>query len=760
MNVPKPLKTIQNIFTRQQNAVGDNLGRDFLKYGNRKPLVQDWSKVVMSDKDLYTGYSYAAINNRANKLAQIATANLKTEANDQMVKVSKQKGEILNHPYLDIIDQSKTFSDYAFWNSISTFLDLEGVYYLLVVRNVNGERIGNVQEFKLLNPYNVRRIRNADTGEVGGYVESRDGMVRNIPPEMIIDMRHLNPFSADDPYAMTDAAKEYQYTLKQSGDYTRHALKNNMSAPGILSTDMMLEDEQFKNFVARVTSQEKGLPLFGNGAGAVTWDAMQIQLDKAGLEKINEINRSTLMAVSGVGKTMMSIEESGTTRETAKVQKDLFVEGHIMPQLQLIIDAMNQDYKKYYESEYNSKGYQLVIDNPLGTDRDAELKDIDIRTKSFEMYNSLVNKGYEPELAAKYAEGDITLEELGQPTLEPKQISPLIETQTPEDQEEDSQEEDQEEQENNLTHSHEEVTDRVTNAFDEETQGLVAIQQASLQNEVERIEANITSSVLNRLQKNKNAFDTTAQIMTKTEQERQEKEMQNSLEIFYLALMPIFASMFIAKRTSEFGMTASFKINPTIRREAKILAGTIAESHVDTILEDLRLAMKGSYDEVVAAKLSSIEATGRKVTDADLKLARKLALEGNGQAKIVADVREKYKSFSNGRAKTIARTEASRAFNQSQLEADKQFAEQNDLEGKVFKKWVTYGDNPCQFCIYMSQQPPIPLDKNFADLGDRIEVEETVDGKMKVRKLAINFEPVDAGLLHPNCGCRYKLIVE
>lgn len=755
MNIPKPIKSIQNFFAPSKNSIGDNLGKDFLRFGNRKPLIQDWSKVVMSDKDLYTGYSYAAINNRANKTAQLATDNVMTSADKTMMKEARAKGEQITHPYIDIIDNSKTFSNHYFWHSISTFLDLEGVYYLMAVRTVEGDRVGRVQEFKLLNPYNVRRIRNKETGEVGGYVESRDGMVREIPPQMIIDIRNLNPFSTDDPYAMTDAAKEFQYTLKQAGDYTRHSLKNNMAAPGILSTDMLLDTEQFENFVARVTNQEKGLPLFGNGAGAITWDAMQIDLDKASLDKINEINRSTLFAVSGVGKTMMSIEESGTTRETAKVQKDLFVEAHIIPQLQLILDALNQDYKRFYEADYDKNGYTLYIDNPLGTDREAELKDIEIREKSFDMYNSLVNKGYKPELAAKYTDGEITLEELGQPTEEPKQITPI----EPKQKADEEPPQDDEEADNKLPHTHSDVADRVTNEFNEETQGLIAVQQSSLQNEVTRVETGVVMSVMNKLTKSINAFDETNDIITKTDQNKAEKELQQSLEIFYLALIPIFANLFAARRTKEFGMMSTFEVTPVIRRQMKELAGIVSESHISTILEDLRLAVKSTYDDAVQARLSQIEATGRKVTDADLVFARKRALEGDGQARIVSAVRQKYTEISEGRTKTIARTEASRAFNQSQLQSDLQFVEQNGLEGKAYKKWVTRNDNPCQFCKAMADQPPIPIRDNFVDLGDTIEVEAVSNGKVKLSKMSIDFEPVSAGLLHPNCGCTYKLIV-
>lgn len=754
MNTPKPIKAIQSFFARDKNAIGDNLGRDFLRFGNRKPLVQDWSKVIMTDKDLYTGYAFAAINNRANKFAQIATENLKTEATPSMIKSAKAKNETLVHPYLDLIDSSKTFSDYSFWYDISTFLDLEGVYYLLAVRNVQGDRVGRVQEFKLLNPYNVRRIRNKETGEIGGYAENRDGFVREIPPQMIIDIRNLNPFSSDEPYAMTDAAKEYQFTLKQAGDYTRHSLKNNMAAPGILSTDMLLDTEQFTNFVARVTNQEKGLPLFGNGAGAISWDPMQIDLDKASLDKINEINRSTLFAVSGVGKTMMSIEESGTTRETAKVQKDLFVENHIMPQLQLVIDALNQDYKKYYESEYEQNGFKLYIDNPLGTDREAEMKDVEIRTKSLDLYSSLVSKGYKPELAAKYTEGEITLEELGQPTEKPQTPTPPTNP-NPNDKKEVTEDDDNSSDEENQNKAV-----RVQNAFDEEAQGLISVQQASLENKIANIESRVVSSVINKVNKATNAFDKEADIMTATERRKQERELEEALQMFYLAVIPIFATMSINKRTKEFGLIGTFSMNPALNKEIRELAKKVSTSHMDTILNDILVSAKTAYDEAVQTQLSAIEATGRKVTDSDLALARKKALEGNGQAQITSALKQEYADMVDTRAKAVARTEASRAFNQSQFQADKQFIKQNGLEKQAYKQWTTFSGNPCPTCQELASRPPIPFERNFADLGDTISSTYEKDGKTKVYSTNINFTPLEAGNAHVNCGCRYMLIIK
>lgn len=419
----------QGFFTRK-NAIGDDvaLARGFLKNGNNKPLVQDWSKVVVSKEELYTGYPYGAIDRRANRVAKLAKYNLKTTASKPIQEKAKKAKEEIIHPYLKVIDESKSFSNNQFWYNTSTYLDLEGVFYILATRayteNADGsDRIGAVQEFELLNPFNIRRVRNKDTKEIGGYIEAWQGLIREIPPQMIIEIRKLNPFDEDDSFSMIDAAKTAQFTLKQGGDYTRHSLKNNMAAPGVISTDVILEPEQFQNFVKRVTNQEKGLPLFGNGAGAITWDDMQIDLDKSALRDITEISRQELFAVSGTSKTVMGIEESGTTRDTSEAQIELFTEFHAGPQLELIIDALNQDYKKSYPDEYEKNNYTLELLDSGKKDKDSQLKEQELRDAQFETTQKLVSMGYDRVTAAAYAKGDIDVEELGEPTVQMVEVA-------------------------------------------------------------------------------------------------------------------------------------------------------------------------------------------------------------------------------------------------------------------------------------------------------------------------------------------------
>lgn len=671
--------------------------REFLKYGN-KAMTPDWTQVIINDRDLYTGYSYAAIRNRSNYVARTAIENIKT----------KSKSGEDTHPYLDIISSSPTFSDYQFWYEISTYLDLEGVYYLMAVRGFNGQRYGDIQEFKMLNPYNIKPVYSKDKLEIAGYVEARHGQYREIPKEMIICIKELNPFDEQKPFAMTDAAKEAQFTIKTAGDYTRHSLKHNINAPGLLSTGVLLDEQQFKNFTERVKNHTKGEPIFGNGQGAVNWDSMNIELSKAALKDVNEVSRESMFSVYGTSKTIMGIEQSGVTRETGRVQKDLFTESQILPRIQLIVDALNQDYKNNYSVEFTRTENIIFVDNPLAIDHDSDIKQAEALTKQQELYNTMLNQGYSPQIASDYIMGNIEVDQLGEPT------PPVEPIETP-----DQDTEDDTEQDNHLDHHH---------AHNELQQsGQVQQQEASLKNVVINVEMRAVAQAIRRVErktaKNSIKFDQESEVITNSEKKELVSELEMALGMFYGLILTLQGGKTMRNRTSMFALPGFFQLNKDAKKFIKETSKKVAQSHIDTIANDIYEA------------------------------ARQASLAGKGQREIVNEIKNKFnQTISETRAKTIARTESNRAFTQAQYEADLQFMKQNKLQGRVFKQWITRSSNPCQFCQALAAEGMIPLEQPFRNLGDSIRVND--------KELSVNFSSLEAGNAHPNCGCAYEIFID
>lgn len=403
---------LSNNYTR---STGASFGNDFLRFGNRNRMDADWSQPEMSVHDLYRGYSYAVIQKRGNKVSGLAKTNLRTWAKPEVIDAFQKREEEVYHPYLTLIEDSTKFSEKQFWKNISIYLDLAGRYYLGVVRQPmgNSNKISDVKEFVMLNPYEIRRVVN-NQGELAGYIENKsDGRYREWPIDMIIEMRELNPFDPENSqWAMTEAAKDAVFTLQEGGNYTRQSLHGNIDAPGIITTDIILSDEDFANFTERVKAHKKGEPLFGNGAGAIKWESMQVDLDKAALLDISNMNREELFAVSGTSKTALGIEQSGTTRETARVQNENFVADTAQPRLEDIVDFLNLDYKKYYREDYDKTGFYIEVKSATSTDYSIETEATAVRKAQADLALQLIQAKYTPESAYEYATGNIELSDL------------------------------------------------------------------------------------------------------------------------------------------------------------------------------------------------------------------------------------------------------------------------------------------------------------------------------------------------------------
>lgn len=400
-------------FSNEKNTNSFNLANNFLRYGTvREPLIPTWSGVKVTPEDAYRGYPYAAAQRKGNRVSAIARRNLYVDVTPELLEEYQKLNKDPVHPYLKLIEESTDFSTKKFWKNISIYLDLCGRYYLGVVRQPTQYGLSYVQKFVLLNPFEIKRVINKD-GQVAGYVEYKaDGRKCHWQPHQIITFMEESPFDNSQAWSLVDAAKPAIYTLNQSGDHTRQSLNGNLNAPGIITTDVLLDDGDFENFKSRITSGTKGEPIFANGAGAVQWQDMQIDLNKAALLDINEINRSEFIAVAGASKTNLGIEQSGTTRETARVQDDNYIRDSVEPRVEDIIDVLNLDYRKNYPKEYERTGYTIELRSALSKDYDSEIKATELRSSQSALVQDLVDKGFTLESSISYATGKSDLEDL------------------------------------------------------------------------------------------------------------------------------------------------------------------------------------------------------------------------------------------------------------------------------------------------------------------------------------------------------------
>lgn len=767
-NITNTFRNIISSFTKNSAERGLSDPYEFFRNGPRR-MPATWSMAEISDKDFYTGYGFAVVNKRANRSVVLGKRYLFTDAKESVIAEANEKGERIVHPYLDLIRDSIDFSERDFWYSISTYLDLEGVYYLMAVRAVSPSgRVGHIQKFSMLNPYNVRAVTNPK-GEIGGYIEQRNGLQREIPKEMIIPIRLFNPFDPDKPYSLADAARDAQFTMKQANDFAREAIDGNLNSPGILSSSIELPEDQFDNFVERVKYHGRGEPLFGNGSGALSWIDMQTDLDKAALDKINSISRDALLAVSGLSKTGVGVEESGTGREVSRTQKDDFTENAVMPQVENIIDALNLDYRKCYVDEYKKTKYNIALDNPLETDRDAERADVEIRREQFALMQEALNAGYSYEVASKYARGVLNITDLGMPKEETPE-EPEAPAETPEESEdpeepEETPEEPKEQsstaykgypipvlqylagyevesstEEGSVIHStHElDINSPVRISEIKETENkLIAEIDGSTYIELGKVSASADKPAvlakLNKRYKNQlvaiknklseaeilqeaveraedNLFD--EYLKDNPDASRHIQELSLAFTVYYTALFPTYAAERARQTAKELDRPVRrVELTDRVRQSIQNFSFREAESHINTILMDLENA----------------KASGKPLEQA-------------------------FEEIKSRRAPAIAENAAARVLSFSRYEADLQVLAHEGLLDKAYKELHSLTGEPCEFCKALIAKGPIPFVDNFVDKGTTI----SVDGK----SMDFDYEDISAGNVHPNCNCAYRLVIE
>jgi len=140
----------------------------------------------------------------------------------------------------------------------------------------------------------------------------------------------------------------------------------------------------------------------------------------------------------------------------------------------------------------------------------------------------------------------------------------------------------------------------------------------------------------------------------------------------------------------------------------------------------------------------AVNLMAKTYTDETIALLQEKLQEGLDAGDALPDLKKKVQEigeFSESvRAKRVANTEAFRTANFAAKEAWTQSGVVKTI------KWYTAADEKvCEFCGPMDGTV-VGIEENFFNVGDEVEGK---DGN----KLPINYAPVEAGTLHPNCRC-------
>lgn len=792
-----------------QPSTTNSIANDFLRRGSVKALQKiEQDKKYDADSTI-KGYLYAALNFRKENFADYAEENIVCE--------DKNK-EGLTHPYLELIENSKVEDEYEFWRDLINDYDMRGEAYIFLLRRVvykqnstpgkkrEVEHIGLPTSIEQLDAKNMTILRNSNQQIVGYRERLDDGHVREFLPEQIIRIYNKHPFDPDKVLSIFDACKDYQYTINKGSEFSQAALLNNANTPGIISTDTVLTQEEYDNLVARINGHEAGKWIVTDGASKLNFTSLDQTMDKLALPDLTDVNRQTIFAVTGTSKTVLGIEESGTTRDTAKVQDAKFIKKTIRPLIKRFISALNYDYRVSYPERYKAQKLKLVLKN--GTEPEEDVALYGAQKALFDDTMEIVYSGYSAESAEKFMNGEIDFTELKLDSTESQEIDdssadkdkdPDVGDDGGDDSSSnnglDEQELAQIDLENQASHNHDETPgddyiDKILNQHFQNGElsdyGKIVKTQAikaknDLLKEVRKIQLDAVKEANVRLSVNNFNFE---DVRTEEDKKNLFQRLFNAFKKYWMFMVPLVSRERLSEQKELLDLHADVNLLGTksVQKFIKEISTREANSHVDTIYNSILEASNKAFDKAVTDLFTNEylknykqgEDKWFKTKPTKSQIKSKLKNEkfisdnkkmysyvqdqiqkGYNRAEIQRMVRAEYVNLSRQRANTLVGNEMAKAINSSQFMADYELLKATNNLDKAYKRLVSSSGDPCPICQEIINMGEIPFTDNFVDLGDTIQA--TVDGKTQV--MVFNYEPIRDGVVHCNCKCSYQLVI-
>lgn len=416
-------------FNNNAGVLGSDYG-SWLRSGHKGIMLNNTAEVRIEPKHLYRGYGYGIIRSVVNSGINTAEENIRTTCSSLQREILAEKDDQIEHPYKKLWQNSPYFSEYDFWKKYLTYIQLKGEFYIYMNRKklVGADRYkpgtknlcGKTAYMKIINPYEMKPHKyDKETGAVSEWIRTFKNpnggkdLTQIYPAYQIIRVAEFDPWKEEEPYSLLDASRENLFTLENAKDYTRHALVNNINAPGLLAVEGDFQSqEEFDNYVAMLQNHTEGEMVIAAGNAKTTYQDMNQNLDGASQEKIRGIERDEMLVTSGVSKSVLGIETTGLTRDVAATQKLTFTERTVVPYIRLMIETLNYDYRTMYAGNFIIDKYILRITIPSVGDKAQEMKELEIREEEYNMVQRYVERGYTRKSAAQYVRGEIDVEQL------------------------------------------------------------------------------------------------------------------------------------------------------------------------------------------------------------------------------------------------------------------------------------------------------------------------------------------------------------
>jgi HK97 family phage portal protein len=361
------IDNIKQLFNKQAQKIKGSLPFIMLMgtekvYG--KPQPNDYKAMIAS----YYSWAYACAWKNATAVAKCKLC-LYTDTYDNK-KEKKEKKQIIEHPFLDLIKSVNPFSNKFELMTLTTLnLDLTGNAYWFIPKGILGtpQMIWNI-------PSHWVKVVPSVTEFISGYVVTIPGKPTPIPfdESEIIHFKYPSPsdlFYGQGPLWASRLAIDLSNEMKTWGI---NFFMNNAQPSGILTTDTSLSEEQYQRLKDQWNEKYKGTKNAGKMAfleNGLKYQQMGSNLRDSRFDNVSMELRDEICAIFGVPASKLGLE-SHDNRATAEASDYTYQSETIVPKLSLIQEKLNEKLISVYDPRLYCE-----FENNVGEDKEYKLKE-------------------------------------------------------------------------------------------------------------------------------------------------------------------------------------------------------------------------------------------------------------------------------------------------------------------------------------------------------------------------------------------------
>lgn len=312
----------------------------------------------------FIGWVYACTDAIAERLADIDLF-LEYNKNGQWTRVEK-------HPAMDLlhaVNPFTTFNDLFY--ATEAFQQLNGNTFWKIVYNKGGQPC----ELWVLDPTRINSIKDKDKF-ISGYEYAPEGASKMIfRPQEIIHFKRFNPTDMWRGLGTVSAAALAIDTDKYSIEWQRNFFGNAAMPSGILSTDQVMQQDQYDRVKFNWDTKFKGVPNAHKLAileGGLKWTNVTPASREMQFTESRKNLRDEILGYFGVPKPVLGILED-VNLASADAADTLFNKFKVRPRMRFHVGVLNESYLPLFNLSQNEWRFNFTDPVPENIDQKLEI---------------------------------------------------------------------------------------------------------------------------------------------------------------------------------------------------------------------------------------------------------------------------------------------------------------------------------------------------------------------------------------------------